>query len=183
MPSSTRGVRGLEAHPDNKNQFFFRRANERAVALTYTIPGRHRSRRDLDDSIMKIVALLAQVRKEMTILASEGPLGTDALGDLVEEARLMVHGAVFVVNRFYHDREEGSRTARQREYALLRQQGYGCIVYRVRHALITVRYDFDAHYQQFIASRDSRISKLHDALHKVEVQKLALIAQGGTTPY
>ncbi|EEU47233.1 uncharacterized protein NECHADRAFT_77476 [Fusarium vanettenii 77-13-4] len=183
MSSSTRQVRGLNIHPDHNNQFFFRRANEGAVVLTYTIPRRHKSRRDLDDSIMKIITLLAQVRKEMTILASEGPLGTDALGDLVEEARLMVHGAVFVINRFYHDREEGLRTARQREYALLRQQGYGCILYRVHHALITIRRDFQFHYQQFIASRDSRISKLHDALHKVEVQKLALIAQGGTTPY
>lgn len=48
---------------------------------------------------------------------------------------------------------------------------YGCILYRVHHALITIRRDFQFHYQQFIASQDSRISKLRDALHKVEVQK------------
>ncbi|UPK96418.1 hypothetical protein LCI18_007353 [Fusarium solani-melongenae] len=181
--ASPRKIRGLEMHPDDKNHFQFRRANEGAVALTYTIPRRHKSRRDLDDSIVQITNLLCQVRKEMTIMAAEGPLSTDALGDLVEEARTMVKGAVFVITRFYHDREEGLRTARQREYALLRQEGLGCFFYRIHHALITIRYDFESHASQILASRDSRIAKLHDALHKVEVQKLALVAQGGTTPY
>ncbi|RTE83125.1 hypothetical protein BHE90_002378 [Fusarium euwallaceae] len=183
MPASTRALRGLEAYPDNVNHFRFRRANERAVDLTFTIPRRHKSRRDLDDSIVQIINLLGQVRKEMIVLAAEGPLGTDALGDLVQEAREMVQGAVFVVTRFYHDREEGLRTARQREYAALRQQRRGCVAHYLYHTIITIRYEFAAHASQLLASRDSRVAKLLDALHKVEVQKLELVAQGGTTPY
>ncbi|RSL45697.1 hypothetical protein CEP54_014174 [Fusarium duplospermum] len=183
MATTTRTLRGLEGYPDHLNHFRFRRANEGAVDLTFTIPRRHKSRRDLDDSIEKITNVLGQVRKEMTTLAAEGPLGTDALGDLVQEAREMVQGAVFIVTRFYHDREEGLRTARQREYALLRQQRRGCILHRVHHAIITIRYEFAAHASQLLASRDSRVAKLLDALHKVEIQKLELVAQGGTTPY
>lgn len=181
--ASTLRVRGLEAHPDNHHHYHFRRANERAVDISITIPRRHKSRRDLDNSIAKVTSILEQVRQEMTVLAADGPLGTDALGDLVEEARTMVKGATFIITRFYHDREEGLRTARQREYAALRQEGRGCILHRIHHALITIRYDFEAKASQILASRDSRMAKLQDALHKVEVQKLALVAQGGTAPY
>ncbi|KAJ4326143.1 hypothetical protein N0V84_003193 [Fusarium piperis] len=181
--ASPRQIRGLEAHPQNFHHYRFRRANERAVEISITIPSRHKSRRDLDKSITKITSILEQVRQEMTIMAAEGPLSTDALGDLVEEARTMVKSATFIITRFYHDREEGLRTARQREYAALRQQGYGCILHRIHHALITIRYDFEAKTSQIVASRDSRMARLQDALHKVQVQKLALVAQGGTAPY
>ncbi|KAM0440070.1 hypothetical protein ACHAPT_001173 [Fusarium lateritium] len=183
--ASARKISGLEAHTDIHHRYHFKKADESTSDLSITIPGHHKSRRDLDDSISKVTNILEQVRNEMNIMAADGPLSTDDLGDLVEEARTLVKGALFIITRYYHDKEEGLRTSQQRKYAALAQEGrrHGCVVYHLQHALITLRYDFKARASQLLASKDSRMTKLQDALHKVEVQKLALVAQGGTAPY
>ncbi|KAF4981457.1 hypothetical protein FZEAL_2745 [Fusarium zealandicum] len=162
-------------------QHDFKNASDSSSGMSAAIPLYHKTGTDLDDSISKVIRSLECLREEMGAMAAQHPVSTDELADMLEEARSVANGMMFTVKRYYHDKEEGLRTAREREYAALEEHKGGCFSNRIRRALVTVRYDIESKAAVMMASKDTRTRKLQDALDKVEMHRmLALLAEGAS---
>ncbi|KAF5024216.1 hypothetical protein F66182_3730 [Fusarium sp. NRRL 66182] len=153
--------------------------NQFSEALV-TIPAYHATRADLDKSIDKVVLGLASVRQEMIAMATKDLINEDQLTTVLDKARSLILSTTFVVNRFYHDKEEGLRTSREREYAAL---GESNCTSRIKRALITARHNLEVKVALMERSKNSRINKLDEALEKIEKDTLLSLVNDGWPVY
>ncbi|KAM5346392.1 hypothetical protein ACJ41O_009397 [Fusarium nematophilum] len=141
----------------------------------------HGTRAELDECVDSATNRLEHLRQAMTAVAAKDPVSVDDLDDLVEAARHIVNAATFTVKRFYHDKEEGLRTAQERKYAALEEEGLGCFSRRLKRVWITLR-SIGGEGRKMASKKDNLLRKLQDALEKTEMHQFLLMLEGNA-PY
>ncbi|KAF4968830.1 hypothetical protein FSARC_3859 [Fusarium sarcochroum] len=181
MPTTIKIDREHDAHPGKHHAHPFLGAGSNEIDVLFPMPAHHATRADLDKDIAKVINSLNCVRQEISAISAKELVTTDGMLALSGTARYITNAMVFNVKRYYHAKEEGLRTKREREYSAL---GKPSCSNRIKRALITARYSLEIQVAIMALGRDSRIRKLQDALDKVEMHGwIAMLTDGGTVPH
>ncbi|KAH6957086.1 hypothetical protein HG530_002630 [Fusarium avenaceum] len=145
------------------------------------IPTIYASRAVMDVYIEKVVDKMKEVREEFSVTAAKGLTDSDHVCTVIQAAQVVVDAMVLSVRRHYHQREEGLRTRREREYAAISRAG--CFS-RIKRTFVTISYSMDIHALIMKMEEEKRTTILLDAFKKLRLHsQIATLTDGGSEPH
>jgi hypothetical protein len=145
------------------------------------IPTNYASRAAMDVHIKQVVDKIKEVREEFSVMAAKGLIDSDYVDTVLHTAEVVVDNMILNIKRHYHQREEGLRTRREREYAAIRRTG--CFN-RIKRAFVTMTYSIDTHALIMKMEENKRTGILLDAFKKLRLHShIATLTDGGSEPH
>jgi hypothetical protein len=144
------------------------------------VPTNYASRTAMDVHIKQVVGKIKEVRENFSVMAAKGLIDSDHVDAVIHVTEAVVDGMVLNVKRHYHQREEGLRTRREREYAAIRRTGCSN---RIKRAFVTMSYSIDTHAVIMKIEENKRTRILVDAFKKLRLHShIAALTNGGSEP-
>ncbi|KAH7235666.1 hypothetical protein BKA59DRAFT_559041 [Fusarium tricinctum] len=145
------------------------------------IPTNYASRAVMDDYIQQVVDKMKEVREEFSVMAAKGLIDSDYVASVLHAVQAVVDAMILNIKRHYHQREEGLRTRREREYAAISRTG--CFN-RIKRTFVTISYSMDIHALIMKMEEEKRTNILLDAFKKLRLHsQIATLTDGGSEPH
>ncbi|KAM0244279.1 hypothetical protein ACHAP5_006395 [Fusarium lateritium] len=145
------------------------------------IPTNWASRAIMDTYIKQVVDKIKEAREDFSVMAAKELVDSDYTDTVLHTVEVAVNGMVLNIKRHYHQREEGLRTRREREYAEISRTGS---LNRIKRGFVTMSYSLDIHAIMMKNAKNKRTRILYDAFKKLRVHcQIATLTGGGSEPH